>query len=256
MTLEFLQPDEAVAFDGRTPVARSPVETATRAAGARFEVRDGWNVPVAFDGGDPSGATVGVADVSHLAKLEVQARVEVLPGVMAAASDGAFRHEFGVAQRIAGAWWCLLKPDRALVLGGQGTSVRERVEAAVGSAEGYVSVLDLGTAYGALTLVGPQARETFARFTALDLRPKATPVGGLRPGSVARTPGLVIREDEDRYLTVFGAALGQYVWEQVLDAARRLGGGPVGVDALGPLGAQGVGEAGAAPSKERLTARA
>ncbi len=256
MSLEFLQPDGAVAHDGRTPVARSPMEVATRADGARFEVREGWNVPVAFGEDDPSGATVGVADVSHLPKVEVQARVEVLPGVMAAASGGAFRHEFGVAQRIDGAWWCLLKPDRALLLGGEGTGARQRVEAAADGAEGYVSVLDLRTAYGALTVVGPQARETFARFTALDLRPKSTPVGGLRPGSVARTPGLVIREDEDRFLMVFGAALGQYVWEQVLDAARRLGGGPIGVDRLGPLGAREAGGAGAAPSKERLTASA
>ena len=31
---------------------------------------------------------------------------------------------------------------------------------------------------------------------------------------------------------LFGAALGQYVWTVVDDAARRLGGGPVGYDAL------------------------
>ena len=32
---------------------------------------------------------------------------------------------------------------------------------------------------------------------------------------------------------LFGAALGQYVWTLVADAAEHLGGGPVGVDALG-----------------------
>ena len=31
---------------------------------------------------------------------------------------------------------------------------------------------------------------------------------------------------------LFGAALGQYVWTVVADAAGTLGGGPVGVDAL------------------------
>ena len=31
---------------------------------------------------------------------------------------------------------------------------------------------------------------------------------------------------------LFGAALGQYMWTVVDDAARHLGGGPVGVDAL------------------------
>ena len=53
----------------------------------------------------------------------------------------------------------------------------------------------LTAAYGALTIVGPLARETFARFCALDLRPQVTPVArASRPGSVARTPGCVLRE--------------------------------------------------------------
>jgi sarcosine oxidase gamma subunit len=37
-------------------------------------------------------------------------------------------------------------------------------------------VLDVTSVYGALAIVGPQARETFARFCALDLRPTVTPV--------------------------------------------------------------------------------
>jgi hypothetical protein len=65
-----------------------------------------------------------------------------------------------------------------------------------------------------------------------------TPVHGWRPGSVARTGGAILCEAPDRYLMLFGAALGQYVWTVVDDAARHLGGGPVGVDALPPLDAQ------------------
>ena len=49
----------------------------------------------------------------------------------------------------------------------------------------------------ALTIAGPLARETFARFCALDLRPDvAAGRARFRPGSVARTPGFVLREDE------------------------------------------------------------
>jgi hypothetical protein len=57
-------------------------------------------------------------------------------------------------------------------------------------------------------------------------------VRGLRPGSVARTPGLVIREDDERYLLLVGSAYGEYLWTVVADAAGHLGGGPIGVDDL------------------------
>jgi len=77
-----------------------------------------------------------------------------------------------------------------------------------------------------------EERETFARFCALDLRPHVIPVGALRPGSIGRQPGILIREDEDRYLFLFGWATGEYMWSTVADAAGHLGGGPIGVDAL------------------------
>ena len=52
---------------------------------------------------------------------------------------------------------------------------------------------------------------------------------------MARTPGAVLRQSDERWLMLFGAALGQYMWTVVADAAESLGGGPVGVDALTPV---------------------
>jgi glycine cleavage system aminomethyltransferase T len=203
VTLAFLDPSLSPGASRWVPVARSPMEAKALAAGARMERRDGWNVAASFDGPDHT-KVVAFADVSHLRKIELQGDIG--------------QATLGTATRAGGAWWCGLTPTRALVLGGP--------------ADGG---LDVTGAYCALTIVGPQARETIARFCALDLRPHVTPVTGLRPGSVARTPGLVLCEAEDRYLVLAGSAYGEYLWTVVADAAGHLGGGPIGVDDLHEL---------------------
>ncbi len=194
MSFEFLTPSSADA------VARSPMERQARAAGARFEVRDGWNVAVSFP--RESLDAVGFADASHVRKYEL---IGELPPL-----------ELGRATVDGDATWLPMTPARALILGG----------------EPPAGALDLTTGFGALRIAGPLARETFARFTAIDLRPQVTKPGDWRPGSVARTPGGILCEADDRFLMLFGAALGQYMWTVVADAAGHLGGGPVGADAL------------------------
>ena len=203
MSLEFLSPAPSA-------VARSPMEREALAAGATIEQRDGWNVAVSFEGEQGRLGTVAFADRSQLGKLEL-IREHGL--------------ELGSAHRRDDAWWCPTSKERALILCEPARTAELRAQLGDG-------VVDLTSAMGALTIAGPLAPETFARFTAIDLRPQVTPVHGFRPGSVARTPGAILREAEDRWLMLFGAALGSYVWTVVADAAAGLGGGPIGVDAL------------------------
>jgi heterotetrameric sarcosine oxidase gamma subunit len=220
-------------------VARSPMEREALAAGARLERRDGWNVAVAFDGpdGEICRETVGFADLSALGKIEIQASAAELAAIVAVGSRGA-RLELGRATRAGSAWWCPYTHERALVLCEPAATpgLRERLEDAAGALQGLASVVDVTTAQGALAIAGPLARELFARFTAIDLRPQVTPLRGFRPGSLARVPRAILREAEERYLMLFGAALGRYVWTVVADAAESLGGAPVGVDALARIG--------------------
>ena len=220
MSLDFLGPDGAAA----EVIARTPMERQARAAGARFEVRDGWNIAVSYGApeqeADACSRTAAFADLSHLGKLELQG-----PGVSERAGL-----ELGRATRRSDAWWCPLTPERALVIceRAQLAGVRDQVP-------GGAWVVDVSTVFAAMTLVGPLAREAFARFCAVDLRPQVTPVTALRPGSIARQPGLIVREGDERYLFLFGWAVGHYMWTVVEEAARGLGGRAVGIDALGPL---------------------
>jgi len=208
VSLAFLSPSPGVP-------SRSPMERQALAAGAELEQRDGWNVAARFEGLEAERArcagSVGFADLSHLGKLELQ-------------GESAAGHELGTATLKEGAWWCPYTPERVLVLCEPSDlpDLRER----------HHGVVDVTTAFAALAIEGPLAREVFARFTALDLRDPVTPVHGFRPGSVGRTPGAVLRQSEARWLMLFGAALGQYMWTVVADAAETVGGGPVGVDAL------------------------
>lgn len=207
MSLTFLSPAAADA----SAVARSPMERKARAAGARFEARDGWNVAVEYPGEERVRETVAWADVSHLRKLE--RRGEGVGG------------ELGTARREGETWVCPLTPTRALVIGGEGARVA-RGDGAPADA------IDVTTCFAALTIFGPQAREVIARFCALDLRPQVAPPGSFRPGSIARQPGMILVQDTDRFLLLFGWAVGEYVWTVVDDAARSLDGGPVGWGAL------------------------
>jgi heterotetrameric sarcosine oxidase gamma subunit len=218
VSLAFLSPSVGA-------LSRSPMERQALAAGAAFEERDGWNVGVRFDGleaeRERARFAVGFADLSHLGKVEVQ-------GAPAA------EFELGRARWADGAWWCPYSRRRALALcdPSELPALRERLGDTTAGHPGLTSVIDVTTAFAALALEGPLARELFARFTALDLRDAVTPVHAFRPGSVARTPGAVLRQSEERWLMLFGAALGQYMWTVVADAAESLGGGPVGLDAL------------------------
>lgn len=241
MSLEFLDVDAAAKTERFSPVARSPMERQARAAGAQIEERDGWAIAVAYASSEQEAQTVtrsaGWADMSHVGKLELQAEPAAIEAVFAVNRSAHF--DLGVAHRADGAWWCPLAPSRLLVIcePSRLASVRGQIEDAIGGSQTPQSLVDVTSVFAALTIAGPLAREVFARFSALDLRPQATPLGGVRPGSVARQPGVVLREDEDRFLMLFGWAAAEYVWRQVEEAARRIGGAPVGVDALSPLDA-------------------
>lgn len=222
------------------PIARSPMAREAMAAGARCETRDGWEVARVYSDSalelQACRETVGFSDLSHLGTLELQATPETLakgfprPGADVPGDGPAEqRVRLGVATRAQQAWWCPVTHERALVLCDSSVTValRDTLERSFGG-----HVLDVTAAFAAFAITGPLARETLARFCALDLRPAHAAVGAFRPGSAGRTPAYLLREATERYLLMFGAAYASYMWEVVGDVATRQGGRPVGLDAL------------------------
>jgi aminomethyltransferase len=234
---EFLAPDAALPANGLEPALRSPIEWAHRAAGAELGTRAGWRVVATYGALAQEVAacrsTVGVADLSHIGKLELQGAPAVVAGLVAEVAGGAAL-EPGRATLADGTWWCPISAGRVLALTQPEATatVRERLEAAAGAADRFTSVLELTTAFGSNAVLGPLAREAFARATALDLRPSDFAEGAFAPVSVARTPGMILREHGDRFLHLFGAGYADYTWTVFVDAARHLGGRAVGTEAL------------------------
>lgn len=228
MSWDFLSPDRVVAHQGAVPPARSPLHERARQAGARFVVRQGWEVaasygPVAAEIA-ACQASAGIADRSHIGKLEVQAPADA-------------PYTPGMARDDGGAWWCPLASDRALVLAHRAPvgELRERIEGEL-TAEGG-TVVDVTAGFAAIGLVGPRSRDILARVTAIDVRPQSLPEGGFRPGSIARVPAMLLRERGDRMLVLCGTAHAEYLWLALSDAGRPLGAAHVGVDALERLDA-------------------
>ena len=213
----------------RRPRAQPARRARAAAAGARFEVarrleRRGRATATPSRERRPCRETVGFADVSHLGKLELQA-----PKATPTRSPRRRRRELG---RSAPRWRRLVVPlTRPTARSCDPRAGGDRRARAATAAR---HVLDVDRPqYGALAIAGPLARETFARFCALDLRPAVDcRSAGFRPGSVARTPGYR-RCARARTGSCCCSARPRRVHVGVVaDAGAHLGGRPVGLDAL------------------------
>jgi glycine cleavage system aminomethyltransferase T len=191
--LEFLS--VGAATDGA--VAVSAIARAQRDLGATFAERDGWSVPVSLPNEKEHLAAVGVADLSHLTKLELRPAGDPISG------DGVV--SYAISAR------------RALVLSTAAAAASVREQA------GDRFALDVTAAHSIIALVGPEAETVLRRMTHIHHFPSG--------GEIAHVQGHVLQRDSG-YWIICAQEYGQYVWEVAVDRASALGGGPIGVDAL------------------------
>jgi sarcosine oxidase, subunit alpha len=228
VTLEFLTPSPDV-------TAASPIEPWLRAAGARFEARDGWRVAVSV--GDPASeeaacrSGVGIADRSALGKLELQGRPERLTALLEGVVQGG-APPAGQSTRTEEALLWPSSADRALAI--CEPHAAPRLRALLGTAceqLGDSGLVDLTAAYAAFELRGPLARSVLERLSAIDVRPDSLPPGGVRAGMVARVPATLVCLEWQTFLVLVGAPEAPDAWEIALDEGEPLGLRAVGEEA-------------------------
>lgn len=186
------------------PVARSAIHHRLAAAGAEFEGRRGWLVPVRCPGDGEIGDGklsdgVWLSDLSHLAVLEVRGGDEPEAG------------EERVVHRIAPGRWLVLcrREDRLAAL----EDVRRGAELA----------LDVSGAWTALGVAGPSAPELLRRLTPAAELPAGT--------AVADVPGRAFVRHDVTWLLV-SSEYGQHLWDVATDEGAELGTRAMGIDAL------------------------
>ena len=118
------------------------------------------------------------------------------------------------AMRTSGAYACRVAPDEVLLLAKPGSTSRVVAAASAKAAalDPDAVVLDTTDGWTAWSLVGPDAREAFARLSALTL-----PAEGFTQGDVAHVPVKVVALPDRVHLLV-PAMWGSYLRERILDA--------------------------------------
>jgi sarcosine oxidase gamma subunit len=119
----------------------------------------------------------------------------------------------GATMRTAGAYACRVAPDEVLLLARAGTAAKA-VEAVADEArrrDPDAVVLDVTDGWAVWTLAGSDAREAFARLSALEL-----PDEGFTQGDVAHVPVKVVALGDRVHLLV-PAMWGAYLRERILE---------------------------------------
>ena len=256
----------------RQPFRCSALYRRQLALGATMVEHAGWRTAGHFTGVADEARRVrdgaGLGDVSWLGKLDLRytqtdgvlARLEralgfppspPLPGsladaparLVASTRAGAPGGAGGLAPVLPRRVWPLAR-GQALVtcVPGERAGLAQRLLAAGDPPASCLHLTDVTSVYAALLLAGPGSREILRTLTAVDVGAEALPAGRAVQGGLAHVHAILLREDlgpardVPGYWLLVGREYGEYLWETVLHAGRRLGIAPFGVGALGRPG--------------------
>src|SRR5437773_2155193 len=221
------------------PLARTPLHHWHAARDARFVERNGWQIPASYSEVAREVAAVraglGLVDLSAFAKISFRGS-GVASLAHALIDDRQAPEPHGVVAFDAGgrALACRLTEDHLLLLAFTTNPVPLRDRLAALRQELPTVEWDVTSAYAAFCLLGESTEKALRHLTALDLERSAFPAGRCAESSLAGVHALLVRPPEmalDMVLVAVAWDLGEYVWEQLLEAGCGQGIEPVGLDA-------------------------
>jgi glycine cleavage system aminomethyltransferase T len=204
-----------------TPILRSPLMSIHLANGAMTQVDDGAEVVRSYGDTDAERAiltgAVGVADVTVRGKIDIRGRIDGLVEGLVEPGAG------DVVARIAQDWTLVFAPPGP---------VTERVNSMASRAGHDAMVTDVTHLYAGFVLAGPALSEVVARLTGWD--PATLEPGDATGAPIADIRAIVVRREMSLPLLEISVAMefARYAWRSICDVVERLGGGPVGWDAL------------------------
>ena len=95
-------------------------------------------------------------------------------------------------------------------------------------------VTNVTSAYAAINVAGPKARETLSKLTDVDLGPQAFRYMRSAQGTVAGVPAILLRigfVGESGWELHFPAEYGEYMWDMLMDAGKEFDIAPFGLEA-------------------------
>ena len=242
-------PLAALAGPSHMPVKRTPMDQNHRDLGSSMVDLGPWQRVHSY--GSPQEEClavrqrVGIIDVTSLGKLEVTGRDA------GALLDRVYTHNFSNLP-VGRIRYGVLCTDNVTIMD-DGTVTRlseERffVTTTTGNVDvieewfkwwsagsgGCAHVTNVTSAYAAVNLAGPRARETLSKLTDVDLSTQSFRYMSSAEGIVASVPAILLRSGfvgETGWEIHVPAEYGQYLWETIMEAGEEFGISPFGLEA-------------------------
>jgi glycine cleavage system aminomethyltransferase T len=224
------------------PVARTPLHSWNERQGARFIVRDGWQLAAVYSSVErelaAARAGAGLVDISAFAKIGlhgkgVEALARALIGEAAPGPGRVVTIRPGDPVLV-----CRLTEDSVLLWTAATDAAALETHLLSLSSNLPVVQVNATSAQAGFCLVGPRIEEILRRLTAMRVGSEAFRTGSCAETSVAGVAALLVAcGDPSLPALRISVAwdLGEYVWERLLDAGRDCGLVPLGMDALQSL---------------------